>query len=152
MFMVKVMKTNYPSLNRAFTLIELLVVIAIIAILAGLLLPALANANKRAKRIKCVSNLKQVTLAFRLYSNDHNEQFPFKVAPPEGSRDAANQRVYQHFQVMAAELNTPRVLVCPSDTSKSAATTFANGFDDARVSYFVGYDADVSQPQSIISG
>src|SRR6059058_6004777 len=91
--------------RRGFTLIELLMVIAIIAILAALLLPVITKAKLRARQAQCVSQLKQIGLAFHSFAHDHNSLWPMQVRTNEGGTLEFVPRgltaVYRHFQALS---------------------------------------------------
>jgi prepilin-type N-terminal cleavage/methylation domain-containing protein len=139
---------THTALRRAFTLLELLVVIAIIAVLASLLLPALAHAKEKGRRIKCVANLKQIVLAMHAFSFDF-EVYPWRLPPSDGGSQTMTQAA-KSFQVMRDYLVTPAVLVCPSDQRPFLENIFY--VKNTNVSYFVGIEAFEDQPSILIAG
>jgi len=117
--------------NRAFTLIELLVVIAIIAILAGMLLPALAKAKGKSQSIKCGSNMRQISLAVTMHADEREGALPIATnfAEPETSPD----RIW--VTAVAQFIGSREVFLC------SSAKTAKFGGDWAKRSWHpIGYN------------
>jgi prepilin-type N-terminal cleavage/methylation domain-containing protein len=144
----------------AFTLIELLCVIAIIAIMAALLLPAVTGAKAKGQRANCISNLRQVGLAFAGFAYDHDGKFPAQVSTNAGGAQELMVTAYKipgefyfgykFFLPISNDLSTPKVLRCPSD-ERDGVERFSS-FSNANLSYFVGLNADPSSPTSVLSG
>jgi prepilin-type N-terminal cleavage/methylation domain-containing protein/prepilin-type processing-associated H-X9-DG protein len=124
--------TTFPSRSRslaAFTLIELLVVIAIIAILAAILFPVFARAREQARKTSCLSNLRQLGLAFQTYTQDYDETLPNST---DGSPGAGQFGAWNFYKVFPTNTNpgsydvtqgglypyvkNKQIYICPSDS------------------------------------
>ncbi len=106
--------------RKGFTLIELLVVIAIIAILAAILFPVFAKAREKARQNNCLSNEKQLALAFHQYAQDYDERHPLNLG---GTENASAAYPEAWFRVVDPYLKNLQILLCPSVSATSSYTT-----------------------------
>ena len=100
---------------KGFTLIELLVVIAIISVLAAMLLPALSKAREMARAAKCISNLKQISLALSLYADDYNGLYPYAAGTIAWDATDPTDGTYGWMQQLYSYIGNKKVYKCPSD-------------------------------------
>ena len=124
------MKNKISNRRRqAFTLIELLVVIAIIAILAAMLLPALARAKESGRRIACLNNLRQLSLAAQIYVGDNQGCYP-----PRSDTDRWPDKLYENYGKSLSLLRCPTETVTPVSAGSSSSNNVA---DASPRSYFI---------------
>jgi prepilin-type N-terminal cleavage/methylation domain-containing protein len=126
------MRTNGKTQRRFFTLIELLVVISIIAILAGLLLPALNHSRQKAKRITCMNNLRQLWSCVFIYRDDYKDQMPPWIST-----------LYPKYN------QSLKIYHCPDDRNPSNAAP-ETWITHPHGSYSEAYDRPSATPKSIL--
>jgi hypothetical protein len=145
-----------PRKNSASAVsrVEVLVIVTVAGFLLCLGLLWLRDAKTRARSICCNCNLMQIGLSFRVWAGDHKEKYPMQVSTTNGGvRELIlTGDVFPAFQIMSNELNAPIILVCPEDSKRFPAKSFATNFDDSKISYFVGSDASDSMPQMFLAG
>lgn len=107
----------------AFSLLELLLVFAIIAILAALLLPTVQRAKERARRVECLSHLKQIGLSLHSFAHDHDNKFPWAVSTNAGGSMWA--ALPADWQVLSNDLVSPSMVTCPADKDRTKADQFS---------------------------
>jgi type II secretory pathway pseudopilin PulG len=136
------------------TLLEVIVVVSIIAFLIAMLLSFLAPHHSGAQRISCSNNLKQVNLAYRIWTGDNNDKYPMQVSVINGGTMelVGGPDAWKTFQVMSNELSTPKILYCPQDSAHGgAATNFGDDLKN-KISYFVSANATVANTDVLLSG
>ena len=140
--------------NHGITLMETVIVVFVLAGLAIVFWPAWSASRHEAYGIRCVNNLKQVGLAFRMWESDNNDKYPMSVSVTNGGAMEAvlNGNPMRVFQVMSNELSIPKILICPEDTYKVCPMDFSSVLTAKNVSYFVNPDATEANPQDFMCG
>ena len=141
-----------PREERALTRREVIVLVAVTAVLAMVLWPTLSQ-YRHSRRIRCVSNFKNIGLALRIFSTDHEGRFQWQLSGTNGTKDLLRDpyEAWRHFAFISNELSSPKIVRCPTDSERVTASDFS-AFGPNNLSYFLGLLADDEEPKNLLGG
>lgn len=136
----------------AFTWKELVALVVVLGVLAGLLLPSIAESRAKSMRISCVGRLKNIGLSYRIWSSNVPD-FPFHRWNERRELEPATNDVIWNFTVISNELATPEILVCPADRERMRWAAPAHwNLGASNISYFVNVLAHEADPEVPMTG
>jgi prepilin-type processing-associated H-X9-DG protein len=147
------LRIRNPSLG-AMTVFEVMVVLACFLILVAIVLQILVPVNRGTQRINCVSNLRQINIAFRIWEGDNLNQYPMTVSVTNGGAKELMEtgNLTACLQLASNEMTTTKIFVCADDPARTFATNW-NDLNRSHVSYFLGADASSdTNSEMIFSG
>jgi hypothetical protein len=138
--------------NSAFTRLELVALLCVIAVVSVLFLPMLAQAKRKASRVACINNLKDIGLVHRIFATDNNDLFVFQIPIANGGTMEFTNNIVPHFQALSNELSTPKILICPERNPRTIPATSFAVFAPSNTDYFIGLLASQTNSASILAG
>jgi len=162
------MKAKPLNTTAAFSRIELVVVVALIGLVGKIGFVSCGEAKQKAQRLTCANYLRAMHSAYVIWGNDHQDEFPAAAGTTNGgwrdrlSTTNAGAYCWTNYTIMVNELGqSPKIVICASD-KRIAATNFVGkgspedhgnaDFDNIKISYFVGVQAGIGHPDSILMG
>jgi Tfp pilus assembly protein PilE len=133
-----------------FTRIELLVIVTVLALVIGLVNPTIARAKAKSRRIGCVSRLKNMGLAYRIFATDNGDRFPWEIETNRVTNVQDADEIVHYFQVVSNALSTPIIIACPADTRKPAVNWAS--LTRQNISYFINVNSAETYPDSFLAG
>ena len=141
---------------RGVTIIEALGVIAIILVLIGVMWPVKRNPGRGSKRINCVNNQKQIGLGFLMWSNDHDDRFPWQVSTNAVATNSPGtlelvpmMSPTVHFRAIIKEMPEVKRLHCLSDNERFIAADWTQ-LASSNISYFINLEANETNSTAIL--
>src|SRR6266700_2287877 len=144
----------------AFGRLELLAIFGALALLAAVVLPVLAQGKPRSQQAVCLNNLRLIGRSLLIWDTEHGQTDPWRIPhTSENPLTGVENNSWFQFVSISNELQTPKILACPSDTKRpakdfsfSADGGFLNpNYRSASISYFLGLDSVFTVPQSLLA-